>query len=394
MLSTTTPKGVTKVADRRQLPSYSRVLKAIFDMATLAAKSLIPQEKKTLVLRFKPDCSQRIRHSVQWLFVALNAWIGLEFLLWVHYIEQGETGIYVPRPAGVEGWLPIAGLMNAKYFFLTGRVPTIHPAAMYLFLGFMLMSLLLKKAFCSWLCPVGTVLENLWKVGRFIFGRSFRLPKWMDITLRSLKYLLLSLFVLVIGSMSAEMLAGFMSTPYGMIADVKMLNFFRNVGLTAGIVIALLVLLSMVIQNFWCRYLCPYGALLGLVSLISPVKIRRDKQACIDCGKCARACPAHLPVDQLAQIRSAECSACMACIASCPAEDALQFALPPRPAAAPAQRWYRRVVGPLALTGIVAYIFFAVVLWARATNHWQTNIPSAVYSRLVPHANQISHPGL
>jgi polyferredoxin len=369
-------------------------LKAILDMATLVAEPTPTRQKKVLARRPRPDRSQQIRHFVQWLFVVVNAWIGLQFLLWVRYFEHDQTGTYVSRPAGVEGWLPIAGLMNTKYFFLTGHVPTIHPAAMYLFLGFVLMSLLMKKAFCSWLCPIGTVSENLWKLGRFILRRSFRLPRWLDIALRSLKYVLLSLFVVVIGSMSAEMLAGFMSTPYGIIADVKMLNFFRNVGLAAAIVMALLVLLSMLIQNFWCRYLCPYGALLGLVSLLSPVKIRRDADACIDCGKCSRACPAHLPVDQLVQIRSVECSACMACVASCPAEDALQFALPPRPAPAPMQRWYRRVVGPLALAGILAYIFFGVVLWARATNHWQTDIPRAVYSRIVPHANQVSHPGL
>ncbi|HUH64645.1 MAG TPA: 4Fe-4S binding protein [Terracidiphilus sp.] len=341
-----------------------------------------------------PDRSQRIRQIVQWLFVALNAWIGLQFFSWVRYFEHGETGMVVPRPAGVEGWLPIAGLMNAKYLFLTGRVPAIHPAAMYLFLGFFLMSLLMKKAFCSWLCPIGTVSEYLWKMGRFILGRNFRPPRWLDLALRGLKYLLLSLFVVVIGSMSAEMLEGFMKTPYGLIADVKMLNFFLHVGFTAAIVMALLVVLSMLIQNFWCRYLCPYGALLGLASLLSPVKIRRDAEACIDCGKCARACPAHLPVDRLVQIRSVECSACLACVASCPAEDALQFALPPRRAAEAGQRWYRRVVRPLALAGILAYIFFGVVLWARVTNHWETRIPPAVYSRLVPHANEVSHPGL
>ena len=132
--------------------------------------------------------------------------------------------------------------------------------------------------------------------------------------------MLLGFFVFLIGAMSAEAIHDFMSTPYGLVADVKMLNFFRDIGETAAIVIGLLVLLSMLIQNFWCRYLCPYGALLGITSLLSPVKIRRDVDACIDCGKCARACPSSLAVDQLVQIRSVECTACMACVAACPAE--------------------------------------------------------------------------
>ncbi len=351
-------------------------------------------EKKRIVRRSVLDRSQRIRHIVQGLFVILNVWIGMQFWLWVRHFERGGQGLYVSRPAGVEGWLPIAGLMNTKYFLVTGRVPSIHPAAMFLFMAFVLMSLLLKKAFCSWLCPVGTLSEFLWKLGRKLFGRNLRLPRWFDIPLRGLKYLLLGLFLFVVGAMSVEALQSFMHTPYGLIADVKMLNFFREIGETAAIVIAVLILGSMLVQNFWCRYLCPYGALMGLVSLLSPVKVRRDPDACIDCAKCAHACPAALPVDQLVQIRSVECTACMECVAVCPAEGALQLSLAPRRSATPANRWLRRVLSPVAVVGILAYIFFGMVLFARATSHWQTNIPDSVYMDLVKHADEVTHPGM
>jgi polyferredoxin len=353
-----------------------------------------PKPKKAFIRRFEPDHSQRTRHIVQGLFLILNAWLGLQFYLWARYFERGGTGLSLSRPAGVEGWLPIAGLMNTKYLLLTGHMPQIHPAAMFLFIGFMLMSLFLKKAFCSWLCPVGTFSEVLWNLGRRIFGRNSRLPRCFDIPLRGLKYLLLGLFVAVIGVLSAEALEDFMATPYGLVADVKMLNFFRNIGLTAAIVIGLLMLLSMLVQNFWCRYLCPYGALMGLVSLLSPIKIRRDQSACIDCGKCATACPAGIQVDKLIQIRTVECTGCMECVAACSTQDALQFALPARRADTPAERWRRRAITPLAFCAILAYIFFGVVLFARATNHWQTNLPQSIYMQLVPRANQLTHPGM
>lgn len=350
--------------------------------------------RKPFIRRLAPDRSQRIRRLVQLAFLALNGWLGIQFFLWVRYYEHGGNTLYVSRPAGVEGWLPIAGLMNFKYFLSTGHVPMIHPAAMFLFAAFLLMSLLLKKAFCAWLCPIGTLSEALWKLGTRIFGRNLRLPRWADIPLRGLKYLLLGFFLFFIGAMSAEALALFMDTPYGLVADVRMLNFFRHMGQTAVVILGLLALLSMLVQNFWCRYLCPYGALMGLTSLLSPVKIRRDAEACIDCGKCARACPAALPVDKLVQIRSAECSACMQCVAVCPAQDALQFSLPPRKALAPAQRWARRAFGPVAVTAVLAYIFFGFVLYARATSHWQTHIAKSVYMHLVPRADSLSHPGV
>ena len=356
------------------------------------ATAPLPAEKKKFVRRTAPDRSQRIRLIVQAVFVALNLWIGLQFLLWVRWVERGGAGLAVSRPAGAEGWLPIAGMMNFKLFLLTGQIPAIHPAAMFLFVCFLLMSLLLKKAFCSWLCPVGTLSEFLWKAGRRAFGRSFQLPRWADIPLRGLKYLLLGFFAFIIGSMSAAALTDFLQTPYGLIADVKMLNFFLHIGMTGLIVLAVLIGLSLFIQNFWCRYLCPYGALMGLASLLSPMKIRRDAEACIDCGKCTRACPAALPVDKLVQIRSVECTGCMACVSVCATENALHFALPPRRFLSPSDRWYRRSFGPRTVAGLLALLFFGIVLMAKASGHWQTHLPNSLYFELVPKADELGHP--
>jgi cell division protein FtsX len=66
----------------------------------------------------------------------------------------------------------------------------------------------------------------------------------------------------------------------------------------------------------------------------------------------------------------------------------------PRRGAVAGQRWFRRKVGPLAVAAVLAYIFFGLILFARVTNHWQTNISRAVYLQLVPHANELTHPGM
>jgi polyferredoxin len=356
-----------------------------------------PKPKKPLVRRLHPDRSQQIRRTVQFAFLALNAWLALQFFLWVRYFESQGTTRYFSRPAGVDGWLPIAGLMNLKYFLVTHTVPAIHPAAMVLAAGFLFSSLLLKKSFCSWLCPVSTVSEYLWKLGRKLFRRNFTLPRWLDLPLRSLKYILMTFFLFIVVSMSAEALNDFMVAPFGIIADVKMLNFFRDLGLVGAAVLASLVLLSIFIKNFWCRFLCPYGAMMGIVSTLSPVRIRRDAQACIDCGKCNKACPSNLPVDRLVQIRSAECTSCMECDAVCPAENALQFSLVPRKipdattAPAIAARWRDRALKPQTMAAALALIFFGLIGLARATGHWQTDISRDVYMTLVPHANDYGH---
>jgi polyferredoxin len=355
--------------------------------------------KKVLVRRTLRDRSQLVRRVVQFAFLALNAWIAIQFILWVRFYESGGSSTYVARPAGVDGWLPIAGLMNLRYSLSTGNISGIHPSSMVLFCAFLLASLLIKKSFCSWLCPVGTASEYLWKIGRKLMGSSLMLPKWLDWALRSLKYLLLAFFAFIVFTMSTEDLGGFLASPFGIVADVKMLNFFRHIGGVGLAVIAILVVLSFFIQNAWCRYVCPYGALMGVVSTLSPVKIRRDEQACIDCGKCNKACPSHLPVDKLVQVRSVECTGCMECVAVCPAEHALQMALPPWPQSvvdralpqAAQIRWQRRSLKPQIVAVVLEVVFFGLIGAARVTGHWQTNISREVYMDLVPNADRFDH---
>ncbi|HEY1497816.1 MAG TPA: 4Fe-4S binding protein, partial [Candidatus Solibacter sp.] len=208
------------------------------------------------------DRSQSLRRAVQLAFFALNAWIAVEFYLFVRYYETGGKSMWAARPAGVEGWLPIASLMNLKVLLLTGQMPRLHPAGMFLLIAFLAASWLFRKSFCGWLCPVGTISEYLWKLGRQTFGRNFRLPRKLDVGLRSLKYLLLALFLYAVGSMTVPGILAFLEGPYGIVDDVKMLNFFRFMGLAGGTVVAGLVVGSVFVQNSWCRYLCPYGALM------------------------------------------------------------------------------------------------------------------------------------
>jgi ferredoxin len=132
---------------------------------------------------------------------------------------------------------------------------------------------------------------------------------------------------------------------------------------------------------------------MSVASLVSPFTIRRDEQNCIACGKCAKACPQDLPVDRLVQIRSAECTACLECVASCATENALQFALPPRAATTGAQRWSGRTLQPIAAAVVIAALFFGGVSLARVTHHWQTDVSDDVYRQLIPHIDEQSHPG-
>ncbi len=350
---------------------------------TVAPAPVTVRTRKSFTRR-RGDVSQQVRFGVQLLFAAIALWVGVQFVMWVRYFESGGTMLRVERPDGVEAWLPIASLMNLKTLVLTRSVPETHAAGMFMLIAFGSISFMYRKAFCSWMCPVGAISEWLWQTGCTLFKRALTPPRWLDLPLRGLKYILLGLFLYVVIAMPVPQIRAFLGSDYGLVADVKMLNFFRHMGEGTAIFLVVLAALSLVVKNTWCRYLCPYGALMGLVSLVSPTRIVRNAEACIDCAKCAKACPAGLPVDVLASVRSAECTACMSCVAVCPAEGALDLTI------GLARR--RATVLPWSLAAAILIVFLGVVGYARVAGHWHTVLPDAVYFELVPRAAEFAHP--
>lgn len=332
--------------------------------------SLEPVWYKRLLWRLRED-SQFLRSTVQLAFALLCIWIGIEFYLFVQWGESGGVGTYPGRPPGVEGFLPISALISLKYWFQTGIINEIHPASMFILLAIVAVSLVLKKAFCSWLCPIGTLSESLWMFGQKLFGRNLRVHPWLDYPLRSLKYLLLFYFLYSIWQMDIPALRNFIYSPYNKVADIKMYQFFANISSFALWTILTLMFLSVFIKNFWCRYLCPYGGLLGIISVLSPLKITRNASTCIDCELCTKACPANIKVHALKRVWSDECMSCLQCVEVCPVKQTLEMRTAQN--TKPIPTW---VFGAL-----VAGVFVAVTGLAMLTGNWQNGISREEYQR-------------
>ncbi len=324
------------------------------------------------------------RLATQAGFTLVSIGIGIQFARFVDAARGSIGGPLPVRPPGVEGYLPISGLMGALDWIYQGTLNTIHPAATVLFLVFVAASLIVHKSFCSWICPVGFLSENLARFGRWMFGRNFRLPRALDIPLRGSKYLLLGFFLWAIFSMTPVALRAFIESPYNKVSDVKMLAFFVDIGSTGLLVLLILVFLSIPIQGFWCRYLCPYGALLGIFARFSPLRVRRDPVTCTDCGICDRVCPARLPVSRRMSIGSEECIGCTDCVVSCPVPTALRFGTS------------RRALSPKRVGIIVVGLFLLAVAAARVTGHWYSAIPAEEMRHHIRQSESgaYGHPGM
>lgn len=322
------------------------------------------------------------RLGVQIFFALTCVYLGIKFYLFVKQV--GESGSStIPRPSGVEGFLPISGLMGVIDWIYQGTLNSIHPAATMLFLTFILLSLLIRKSFCGWICPVGFLSETLGRVGQFLFKRNYLLPRWLDIPLRGIKYFLLGFFLWAILGMSPESLHTFIQSPYNRISDVKMMYFFLDISRVSLNVILVLAGLSVFVHSFWCRYLCPYGALLGLFSWLSAVKIRRDPKTCIDCGICDKVCPARLPVSKELAISNVECIGCVDCVASCPVSEALRCGTRKRTFS----------YGTIAISVLI--LFFLGFAIASISGTWESDLTNREIQHHIERMNdtEYTHPG-
>ncbi len=347
-----------------------------FSLATL--KTALVSLVKPRSRRLRQRHLRHLRLASQAFFTLLSIWIGIKFYFFVRALETGKATTLSARPPGVEGYLPISGLIGLKYWILTGDLNPVHPAAILILLGALLTGLFLKKGFCGWICPIGFLSENLRQLGVRIWRKPLNPPRWLDLPLRSVKYLLMAFFLwAVLVQMNVPALRAFINSPYNKVADIKMLKFFTEMSSTTAWTLLALLVLSVIIPNFWCRYLCPYGALLGLLSVFSPTKITRDPVTCIDCKLCTHACPMNLRVHTASRIASDECNGCLECIAACPVPAALQVALPSK----------RKRLSPYVYAALVVGVFSAFILAGKLTGHWQTSISVDEYRRHVKNMN-------
>ena len=150
--------------------------------------------KPTIIDKFSPDNIQLYRKMVQYLFLATVVLIGIKFSIFVSQLENGIRPT-VTRPPGIEAFLPISSLISFKFWMVGGGFNPVHPSGLIILLMVLATAVLLKRGFCSWVCPFGLLTEYLNRLHRFIFRKNVKLPAWLDYPLRSLKYLLLAFFL-------------------------------------------------------------------------------------------------------------------------------------------------------------------------------------------------------
>jgi len=317
----------------------------------------------------------QMRRLIHGAFLLFCLFIGFRFYLFYQWAVAG--GDYSPRPAAVEAFLPIGALVSLKQLILTRQYDTLHPAGLTIFIAALVLGLLFRKGFCGWLCPVGFTSELLNSLTSRVTATArhsrspylLRLPPWLDYPLALVKYLLLGFFLyIILWQMDLTALENFSRSPYSITTDARMLLFFLQPSNLALAIMIALVVVSIVFRNFWCRYLCPYGALVGLLALAGPLQIARDSRKCIDCKKCEDNCPAAIKITAKKRLITPQCIGCLECVARCPQEDCLTLTA-----------FFTIKLSPFLLPVALLTVFFTIWLAAKYTGHWQSSLPDDAF---------------
>ncbi|GFI23207.1 putative electron transport protein YccM [Lachnospiraceae bacterium] len=189
--------------------------------------------------------------------------------------------------------------------------------------GFLLaVGVLFGRLICGWICPFGLIQELIYKIP----SPKYKLPKIFTY----FKYAILIVFVILLPIVVTDFMemgqpafcqyicpAGTLSGGIPMIATHSELR--ATTGFLFGLKITILfitIIACIFLFRFFCKTLCPLGAIYGLLNKISIYHLEVDKKACIGCGKCARTC--KMDVDPVVNPNSAECIRCGACASACP----------------------------------------------------------------------------
>lgn len=176
-------------------------------------------------------------------------------------------------------------------------------------------TILWGRFFCGYLCSFGAMGDLVHFISSRLHIRQLRVPDKAEKILNKIKYavfLLILVFVWIPGTQTDSSLSPW--TAFGMLATLN----FEKIFTVGSLILLLIIAGSLFAERFFCRYLCPLGAVLSLISAGRLFKIRRRPSACVNCGKCHRECPAGIRVDLMNRVASGECIDCMKCADCCP----------------------------------------------------------------------------
>lgn len=254
------------------------------------------------------DKSQKLRLIIQTVFLLVSIYLFYGLISGVFCTAHS----FCPYSMVCFGLLRIAFWKNMLFVFSAAIVSGLLICITTMFIG---------RKFCGYICPLGTIQEFLFKLRSNKYRRNQRISFFYEKKFGKLTYMILGITVFLVLIRKSPFFMSFCP-----ILTIGQLPYLIIPGILIWIFIIIGGLLT---ERFFCRFLCPYGALLNVFQFLSKLFgfkrliIKRNLESCVDCCNCMKNCPMNINLAESEYINDANCIHCLICTIACPKENCI-----------------------------------------------------------------------
>lgn len=201
-------------------------------------------------------------------------------------------------------------IINGKFNFIQA-FPSLLEFTTVIFI-----TILLGRFFCGWICAFGAFNDFLHLISKKVFKINFKVNEKVDAVLKYVKYIILLLIVVVSWTIGSDIFQG--ASPWDAFAQITDLPQVLSDYTVGCILLVLIAIGAFFVERFFCRYLCPLGAVFTIFSKISIFKIKKPKDNCGKCRLCTNNCSMGLPLYKVNSVCGGDCINCLQCVETCP----------------------------------------------------------------------------
>lgn len=183
------------------------------------------------------------------------------------------------------------------------------------------------RFFCGWMCAFGSLSDFLYRMPRLNSKKLHKAPSQWDKIFKYFKYVVLAIFITFVwGFQILAIPAG--TNPwdlFGMLVSFgnwPPLSELVSGWLPAAILLIAIMVISIFIERFFCRYICPVGAYFSIISRVRALVVKKPREKCGKCSLCTRKCSMAINLGKMDSVHSGECINCMECTVCCPNNNA------------------------------------------------------------------------
>lgn len=188
------------------------------------------------------------------------------------------------------------------------------------FVAVMFLTIITGRWFCGWMCAFGAYNDLIYFISKKVFKGKFKVNEKVDSILKYVKYVVLIFIIIISWTIGSNILES--ASPWDVFGQITNISTVISNLLIGFVLLVLITIGAFFVERFFCRYLCPLGAVFSIISKIGITKINKPKADCGKCRACTMSCSMGLQLYKVDKVKGGDCINCLKCTEVCPRNNA------------------------------------------------------------------------